>query len=525
MSKLTYKSYSWDKDFEIKGYFSDNKSKVVSSEANSGILTYSPNEIVLEIFGEFPNDEAISINFGNPVDKIYGFDSSGNLLILESYGSPYGTSNSSGFPMKKYRIKTFKIFEINYQWLPNTNNFKDLIVELIDELEDTKVQYYQFSFDHLADWIGKPIISTERDFEQKDFNIEVNISDYPLTEVLITSEDLKFKDVPSYIFSYDALSVEPSYRIHLSSPTDRKVSFQKCYDTSIRIKELVELLSEKPLSFETIEFLCEKRKDNNWPIIRGKYFVQHSRKNIKWDKHELHKISLNKLGDNFEAIINNWFDKSEQLEFIVRSFTANLHGTPYLEDSFIDSIRNLEVFARNFRGEQQADISKEEDINKQRVFDFINKNEDSFIDSIRNLEVFARNFRGEQQADISKEEDINKQRVFDFINKNIDESFKKIFRNRLKYQRQDSDLRKKLLDLFTNVPGKIGKNKLTETSISSIVKKLYDSRNYYIHGDEKSKYKNLVTDFNEMYELRTLCQEVLRFYIFQELGLEYDEEY
>lgn len=25
-----------------------------------------------------------------------------------------------------------------------------------------------------------------------------------------------------------------------------------------------------------------------------------------------------------------------------------------------------------------------------------------------------------------------------------------------------------------------------------------------------------------MYELRTLCQEVLRFYIFQELGLEYD---
>ena len=481
MSKLTYKSYSWDKDFEIKGYFSDNKSKVVSSEANSGILTYSPNEIVLEIFGEFPNDEAISINFGNPVDKIYGFDSSGNLLILESYGSPYGTSNSSGFPMKKYRIKTFKIFEINYQWLPNTNNFKDLIVELIDELEDTKVQYYQFSFDHLADWIGKPIISTERDFEQKDFNIEVNISDYPLTEVLITSEDLKFKDVPSYIFSYDALSVEPSYRIHLSSPTDRKVSFQKCYDTSIRIKELVEMLSEKPLSFETIEFLCEKRKDNNWPIIRGKYFVQHSRKNIKWDKHELHKISLNKLGDNFEAIINNWFDKSEQLEFIVRSFTANLHGAPYLEDSFIDSIRNLEVFARNFRGEQRADVSKEEEINKQRVFDFINKN--------------------------------------------IDDRFKNIFRNRLKYQRQDNDLRKKLLDLFTNVPGKIGKNKLTEASISSIVQKLYDSRNYYIHGDEKSKYKNLVTDFNEMYDLRTLCQEVLRFYIFQELGLEYDEEY
>lgn len=113
--------------------------------------------------------------------------------------------------------------------------------------------------------------------------------------------------------------------------------------------------------------------------------------------------------------------------------------------------------------------------------------------------------------------------VADYVNDEFTVYFAK--RHRLKYQRQDNDLRKKLLDLFTNVPGKIGKNKLTEASISSIVQKLYDSRNYYIHGDEKSKYKNLVTDFNEMYDLRTLCQEVLRFYIFQELGLEYDEEY
>ena len=113
--------------------------------------------------------------------------------------------------------------------------------------------------------------------------------------------------------------------------------------------------------------------------------------------------------------------------------------------------------------------------------------------------------------------------VADYVNDEFTVYFAK--RHRLKYQRQDNDLRKKLLDLFTNVPGKIGKNKLTEASISSIVQKLYDSRNYYINGDEKSKYKNLVTDFNEMYDLRTLCQEVLRFYIFQELGLEYDEEY
>ena len=387
--------------------------------------------------------------------------------------------NIPGFPIRKYRIKNFKIFDIDYQLFPNKNNFKDLIVELIDELEDTKVQYFQFSFDHLEDWIGKSIISAERDFEQQNFNIAVNISEYKSTEILIKSENLKFEDVVSYTFSYDALNLEQFYKIRLSSAKNEKVSLQKCYEASRRIRELVEILSEKPLSFLTIEFLCKKRQDNNWPIIKGKYFVQHSRKNIKWDKHKLHKISLNKLDDNFEIIINNWFDKSEKLEFIVRSFTANLHGAPYLEDSFIDSIRNLEVFARNFRGKQRADVSKEE---------------------------------------------INKQRVFDFINKNIDDCFKNSFRNRLKYQRQDNDLRKKLLDLFTNALGKIENSKFSEDSISSIVEKLYDSRNYYTHGDEKSKYKNLVTDFNEMYELLELCQEVLRLYIFQELGLKYDKE-
>ena len=200
MSKLTYKSYSWDKEFEIKGYFSEDKSKVVDHEANSGILTYSPNEIILEIFGEFSSDDEIITDFGDPIDKIYGFDSHGKLLILESYGSPFGTENIPGFPIRKYRIKNFKIFDIDYQLFPNKNNFKELIVELIDELEDTKVQYYQFSFDHIEDWIGKSIVSAKRDLKQRNFNIAVNISDYQSTEILIKSENLKFEDVDGYTF-------------------------------------------------------------------------------------------------------------------------------------------------------------------------------------------------------------------------------------------------------------------------------------------------------------------------------------
>lgn len=249
MGKLTYKTYSWDKEFEIKGNFSTDKTKIISDEGNSGILTYSPEEIVLEIFGEFPDDDVIKVNFENPVDKIYGFDSSGKLLILESYGSPFGTYNIPGFPMRKYRIKNFKIFTIDYNYLENDGNFEQLLSQLIDQLEDTQIQNYEFSFDHIEDWIGKSIVNTERDFEQQDFNINVNLSNYPVNQVVIESENLEFKDTVEYTFTYDNLTLSPHYKLILSPHGKGKVSFDKCYEVSMKVKDLVEILSDKPLSF------------------------------------------------------------------------------------------------------------------------------------------------------------------------------------------------------------------------------------------------------------------------------------
>ena len=481
MSKLTYKSYSWDKEFEIKGYFSDDKSKVVDHEANSGILTYSPNEIILEIFGEFSSDDEIITDFGHPIDKIYGFDSSGKLLILESYGSPFGTYNIPGFPMRKYRIKNFKIFTIDYNYLENDGNFEQLLSQLIDQLEDTQIQNYEFSFDHIEDWIGKSIVNTERDFEQQDFNINVNLSNYPVNQVVIESENLEFKDTVEYTFTYDNLTLSPHYKLILSPHGKGKVSFDKCYEVSMKVKDLVEILSDKPLSFVGIEFLCEKRKDNNYPIIKGKYFIQHSRSVTRWDKFRLHNISLMKMGKKFAIILNDWFNKKEKLEFIVSKFTANLHAKPYLEDQFMDSIRNLEVYARNF------------------------------IVQPKNI--------------ISNEESENINRVINYINKNVDKEFKNRLRNRLKYKRKDSDLRKKLTYLFENISVELKQQYFSNQEISEVVNRLYDTRNYYTHGEERSNYKNLITDYHEMYDLLQLCQEVLRFYIFKEIGLEYSKEY
>ena len=55
-----------------------------------------------------------------------------------------------------------------------------------------------------------------------------------------------------------------------------------------------------------------------------------------------------------------------------------------------------------------------------------------------------------------------------------------------------------------------------------LIKKLVDTRNYFTHGDSKEKYSELISDINEMYEIKLLLQEVLRYYIYQELGMEYN---
>lgn len=69
-----FDNYGLDKEFEIKGFFSDDKSKVLTTEARSGILNYKQNQIVLELFDELPRNNDVSYGLFKEVDRIYGWD-------------------------------------------------------------------------------------------------------------------------------------------------------------------------------------------------------------------------------------------------------------------------------------------------------------------------------------------------------------------------------------------------------------------------------------------------------------------
>ena len=114
--------------------------------------------------------------------------------------------------------------------------------------------------------------------------------------------------------------------------------------------------------------------------------------------------------------------------------------------------------------------------------------EDQLVDAIRNLEVYSRNFQIDQNR---------KQR-------------KMILAERLK-------------ELFTSIDNNIQDRIFPiELDMDSFTDKLVQTRNYYTHGDKKERYPEMITDFHEMYDTKVLLQEVLRYYIYKELGMKYD---
>ncbi|TVX28976.1 hypothetical protein AZJ41_10125 [Streptococcus pneumoniae] len=475
---MKFKDYTWDREFEIKGFFSERSDDIVSKNNLSGILHYSPREIVLELFGGFEEESGISFGFGKYLEKIYGFSSNGNILILNTYSEPMRHSSSPGFPITRYRVKNFKIYNVFYQELESSEDDADFFRDLINKLESEEIKEYKFSFEHIEEWIEKSLVTIKYGENQTIF--ESAVREYQPTKVLIKSLGMHFEDAAILHSSFTTTSFTSDYFIKLTSADLNTRYFDEFYQASLKFKEFIEILSNIPLSFTNIEFLVLYKMigDKRLPLIKGKFFAQHSRKSKKWKSNSQQDISLRKLEDNFELILNHWFNKSEELEFIVRQFSKNLHGDLYLEDQLVDAIRNLEVYSRNFK-----------------------------------------NFKIPQcLSDVEKKA---RQSLFDFINTHLLEEVRRKFRNKLKFNQKEPNLSERLKNLFDSID-ELNLSKIFSNSKRELlIKKLIQTRNYYTHGDSKDNYPEMITDISEMYETKLLLQEVLRYYIYQELDMKY----
>ena len=124
---------------------------------------------------------------------------------------------------------------------------------------------------------------------------------------------------------------------------------------------------------------------------------------------------------------------------------------------------------------------------------------------------------------LSDAEEGARQSVINFINTHVPEKFQKKFRNRFKFNKKEPTLSERLKDLFNGID-EANQTKIFTDNIDreDLITKLTQTRNYHTHGDSKNKYPKMITDINEMYKTKVLLQEVLRYYIYQTLEMEYE---
>jgi len=345
-------------------------------------------------------------------------------------------------------VKNFKIYDIYYQKLDKK------FPEIIDYLSEEQIFYYDFSFDNIEQWVGKSVFSKKK--INGELTVETNVSDYQTTKIFIPSRNLYIEDRAIASIDYNYLNLSSRYYLRISNDNDA-ITFTHCHETACQVKNYIELITGTPLSFTEIAFLSQFKLVNEGkrlPLIKGKYFFQHNRDGKIWEKYKYEDITLNALHDNFAEIMDQWFTKSEKLDFIIKQYTKNLHSIPYIEDNLLSTIRNLEVYARNFHEEKIRNYERENKIFKKR-------NKESFLKS-----------------------------KLIFLFKNSDSEFEKL-----------------ILESFNN--------------FSQFIESIVQTRHYYTHGDKKSKYPRLMTDYNEFYKTNVILQKLLHYYLFQELGMKY----
>lgn len=91
----------------------------------------------------------------------------------------------------------------------------------------------------------------------------------------------------------------------------------------------------------------------------------------------------------------------------------------------------------------------------------------------------------------------------------------------MKFNKKEPSLSERLKNLFDSID-ELNQSKIFSNSERELlIAKLTQTRNYHTHGDSKDKYPKMITDIHEMYETKLLLQEVLRYYIYQELDMKY----
>lgn len=481
---MNLEKYTLNEDFDILATWFRKDQNL--ADGIKGTLHYGQSSIILELFDSF--GDTFSHTYDN-LQWIYGFSQDGKLLALKECSKIQGHESFPGFSIESYSVNGFYILDVNFNKIEGKTRVETAFSKVFGNSQsEFLVESITFSVNHLHKWINKSRASIIEFPERNKGAIQFDLDKHDQSTFSISSENLSLLESVTIVTSSNRIAhtIEEKPYLKIFENNGEKRSFHSFFQNATYIKKLIEFLNGMPLHFQYLEFLCEKdtipeNSKRFYPVIKGRYFFKQIGEPITTTPKN--PLTLRSVENEFENILDSWYLKKEKLSFIIDSYLNDLYLPYYIETQLLNSIRNLEIYYRNF----------------------VN-------DSI------------EQKKEELKED---QQLLTDYVNENVSQPNKEHFIANVNFIGEDS-LQKKLSHLFRKLPDKIFEScikkegKSPSKSSSSLARSLTQTRNFHTHGYKPDLYPDRIQGAHNFFKTNEKLKLFQRYFIYKELGLSED---
>lgn len=372
------KEFRQDTEFEMLGQFVYAGGSL--DDGVTGKIVYKKdrlsNKLELEIYGElYDPDLDFNLEGFNKSHKIIGFTNNGFTVIIDKAVKISANVSYPGIPYTKYGVSMCLFLNINYY-----KSF-DVVSNKLSSIgiDNLEVKRCQFSFTGIDEWI----VETKVEYEKIDskYKYEVNIDNINENIYLVKDENLKFTSGIEIKIGSSGFNEE--FYWGLESIDGQDLSIKSTMNNLKIVKELLEILITVPIDFSYLKFKVPIEEMDNKLVIG--YLVSSGINTGKYRRINT-DIPYAKIKENFENILCNWYEKRHKLTLISQNFIINKYARQYNQSVLLNSIKNLEIYHRNFIREKET--NKNLEIDKSILLNFIENNienkkhKDRFIENV-----------------------------------------------------------------------------------------------------------------------------------------------
>lgn len=470
-----WNNYRLDTDFEMIGIWT-----LSGYNLNSGIsgkLTFKNNILLLDLYGDFNDlraDNEIQF-FGVKLvieEYIIGFSQDGYTVILENAIETNHKTRVPGFSSSQFKVSKSIIMKINYSLYQIS--FEDLCSKFISKgLDAIECTSCLFSLRDMNQWMNSSVIKRE---EQEKYEcIFYDLSVGEAEKFSVQEKNLLYMSDVVCKRSFNTLSEEHFWR--LKSDIDDNLTLGELKENMDLFKNLFQLFLDSPTEYTFIYF-----KVSIEGYIKESIPIHYIYSQYKSDEKTKINLFYTDIKDEFSSILNNWYRKNEQLSLIIDNYLNDINTDYFSESKLLNAIKNLEIYHRNFRDETKSKpIDEELEQSKEMVIKYIEEN----IEDSKYQKRFIRNIKYNPELTLNNR-------------------LTQLFRG----------LNQRVIDSFLKLP-----KKSPSSSIGSIVNSLVQTRNYYTHGDDITKYPQSITDTRKQLEVTSMLYQIVKYFIFDELGI------